>query len=72
MEDLIKTFPFIHMDNNKDVYDEEVRRPKTGRRRKVSPGRTCKKPSHLAMSGEEKEAFKAKQSECIKAWLQKP
>ena len=70
MEDLIKTFPLLLAEENETEEEKESRRLRgMGRRRRVSPGKSCRKPSNLAMSGEEKESLRKTQSERVKSWL---
>ena len=70
MEDLLKTFPLLLADENKIEEEGDSRRPsKTGRKRRVSPGKSCRKPSNVAMGGEEKESLRETQSERVKSWL---
>ena len=45
MEDMLKTFPLILGEENKIEEEDEVpRQKKTGRKRQVSPGKSCGKP----------------------------
>ena len=70
MEDLIKTFPLLLAEENETEEERESRRLKEMRqRRRVSPGKSCRKPTNLAMSGEEKESLRKTQSERVKGWL---
>ena len=71
MEDLLKTFPLI-MGEKKvtKVRDKDRRLHQVGRKRRVSPGRKCEVPPHLARSKEEDEVPKDSKSERVKAWLE--
>ena len=56
MEDLLKTFPLIMGEKSKPKVKDEVRRlHQLGRKRRVSPGKKCEVPPHLARSKEEEE-----------------
>ena len=71
MEDLLKTFPLVMGERNKPkVKDEVWRLHQLGRKRRVSPGKKCEVPPHLARSKEEDEVPQDSKSERVRAWLE--
>ena len=70
-EDLLKTFPLVIGEKKvPKVRDEDLRLHQVGRKRRVSPGRKCEVPPHLARSKEEEEVPQDKKLERVKAWLE--
>ena len=71
LEEFVKTIPLLLAEELETEEEKEIRRLKEmRRRRRVSPGKSCRKPTNLAMSEVEKESLRRTQSERVGAWLQ--
>ena len=63
LEEFVKTIPLLLAEDNETDEHREIWRLKEMRRRRVSPGKSVRKPSNVAMSGIEKESLKRTQAE---------
>ena len=71
LEEFVKTIPLLLAEELETEEEKEICRLKEmRRRRRVSPGKSCRKPTNLAMSEVEKESLRRTQSERVGAWLQ--